>query len=247
MTTLVLAAHGSRDPRFAATMERITHGVRIRLPGVDVRLGYLDLNSPSVAGVLAGCTGRVMVAPLLLSNAFHSKVDLPAIVSDACAANPDIEVRQLPPLGDDPRIVSALIGRLDQAGIRATDGVVLTAVGSSDPTADEAVRARAAELAVRLRTPLVQTVFATRLGRDHSDLHQALRSLRRGGARRVVVSPYFLSAGLLTERVDAAVDHLAPGSLIAGPIGAHPDLIDVVCDRFRGATMASPAPFSAFR
>lgn len=247
MTTLVLAAHGSGDPRFAATMERITHGVRTRLPGVDVRLGYLGLNSPGVADVLAGCTGRVLVAPLLLSNAFHSKVDLPAIVSNACAANPDVEVRQLPPLGDDPRIVSALIGRLDQAGIRATDGVVLTAVGSSDPTADEAVRARTGELAVQLGTPLVQTIFATRLGQDHSNLRQVLRSLRRGGARRVVVSPYFLSAGLLTERIDAAMDHLAPGSLIAGPIGAHPDLIDVVCDRYRDATMATAVPFSAFR
>jgi len=247
VTTLVLAAHGSRDPRFAATMERIIHGVRTRLSGVDVRLGYLGLNSPGVAEVLAGCTGRVLVAPLLLSNAFHSKVDVPAIVSDACAANPDIEVRQLPPLGDDPRIVSALVDRLHQAGIRPTDGVVLTAVGSSDSTADEAVRVRTGELAVQLRTPLVQTIFATRLGRNHSNLHQALRNLRRDGARRVVVSPYFLSAGLLTERVDAAVDQLAPGSLIAGPIGAHPDLIDVVCDRYRDATMVTPAPFSAFR
>ena len=226
-------------------MERITHGVRTRLRGVDVRLGYLDLNSPGIADVLACCTGQVLVAPLLLSDAFHSKVDLPAIVADACAANPDIEVRQLPPLGDDPRIVSALIGRLDQAGFRATDGIVLTAVGSSDPTADEAVQTRAAELAARLRTPLIQTVFATRLGKDHSNLHHALRSLRRSGARRVVVSPYFLSAGLLTERVDAAVDHLAPGSLIAGPIGAHPDLIDVVCDRYVTIDTAVPATFSA--
>jgi sirohydrochlorin ferrochelatase len=225
-------------------MERITSGVRTRLPGVDVRLGYLDLNSPSVAQILAGCSGDVLVAPLLLSNAFHSKVDLPAIIARATATNPEIVVQQLPTLGGDRRIVGALIARLDQAGIRSTDGIVLTAVGSSDVTADEAIRERAKDLSRELGTPLVQTVFATRLGDDHSNLRRALRRLRRGGARRIVVSPYFLSAGLLTERVDTAVDHLAPGSLIAGPIGAHPDLVDVICDRYRVAASGTSSVLS---
>jgi sirohydrochlorin ferrochelatase len=219
-------------------MERITGAVRTRLPGVDVRLGYLDLNSPRIESVLAGCTGEVFVAPLLLSEAFHSKIDLPSIISRTRDAHRDITVRQLPTLGGDPRTVTALVSRLDQAGMRPTDGVLFTAVGSSDPEADDAVRTRAGDLAAALGTPLVQTVFATRLGNNHSNLHHAVRRLRRGGARRIVVSPYFLSAGLLTERVDAAVDHLAPGSLIAGPLGAHPELVSVICDRYRTAVSA---------
>jgi sirohydrochlorin ferrochelatase len=239
VTTLVLAAHGSRDPRFAATMERISDAVRARLPGVDVRLGYLDLNSPGLDDVLGSCAGDVLVAPLLLSEAFHSKVDLPAIIARVSSDNRDIAVRQLPTLGSDSRTVTALVSRLDQVGLRRTDGVLFTAVGSSDRAADDAVRAHAADLAAHLATPLVQTVFATRLGDNNSNVHRALRRLRRGGARRIVVSPYFLSAGLLTERVDAAVDHLAPGSLIAGPLGAHPALIDVVCDRYRAAVSAA--------
>lgn len=239
MTTLVLAAHGSRDPRFAATVERVTGAVRQQLPDVDVRLAYLDLNSPTVAEVLSRCTGDVVVLPLLLSEAFHSKVDLPAIIEVARRNNPAISVRQLPTLGGDPRIVTALADRLDQIGLRPTDGVLLTAVGSSDAAADEAVRMRTHELGLELGTPLVQTVFATRLGSDNVNLRASLRSLRRGGAGRIVVSPYFLSAGLLTERVDAAVDQLAPGAQIAGPLGAHPDVIDVVCDRYRTGVHAS--------
>ncbi len=236
MTTLVLAAHGSRDPRFAATVERITGAVRRQLPEIDVRLAYLDLNSPTVTAVLAQCAGDVVVLSLLLSEAFHSKVDLPAIIEQACRDNPAISVRQLPTLGGDPRVVTALVDRLDQIGIRPTDGVLMTAVGSSDAAADDAVRRRAHDLALELGTPLVQTVFATRLGPDYANLAAVLQNLRRGGARRIVVSPYFLSAGMLTERVDAAVDQLAPGAQIAGPLGAHPELIDVVCDRYRGVT-----------
>jgi sirohydrochlorin ferrochelatase len=235
VTTLVLAAHGSRDPRFAATVERITAAVHARLGDVDVRLAYLDLNTPTVSQVLADCRGEVLLAPLLLSEAFHSKIDLPALVDQARAANPTLTVRQLPTLGGDPRIITALTQRLDQVDLRPTDGVLMTAVGSSDAAADDAVRRRATELALEIGTPLVQLVFATRLGEDNRNVRAAIGRLRREGARRIVVSPYFLSAGLLTERVDTAVDALAPGAQIAGPLGAHPALIDVVCDRYRAA------------
>lgn len=240
MTTLVLAAHGSRDPRFAATVERISEGVRDRLGDTDVRLAYLDLNTPTVSEVLASeslatRSGEILLAPLLLSEAFHSKIDLPALVDQACRDNPTLTVRQLPTLGGDPRIITALADRLDQVGLRPTDGVLMTAVGSTDAAADDAVRARAADLALDLGTPLVELVFATRLGDADSAVRDAIGNLRRQGARRIVVSPYFLSAGLLTERVDTAVDKLAPGAQIAGPLGAHPALIDVVCDRYRAA------------
>ncbi|MBA4026462.1 MAG: cobalamin biosynthesis protein CbiX [Gordonia sp.] len=238
MTTLVLAAHGSRDPRFAVTVERIAKAVGEQLAGVDVRLAYLDLNTPTVHQVLSECVGEVVMAPLLLSAAFHSKVDLPALIDQACRANPAISVRQTPTLGSDPRLIGALADRLDEVGLRPTDGVLFTAVGSSDDAADGGVHQRAAELATALGNPLVQTVFATRLGADNGNLRAAVRRLRRGGARRIVVSPYFLSAGLLTERVDAAVDALAPGVQIAGPLGAHPQLVDVVCDRYRAAVHA---------
>ncbi|WP_020105593.1 sirohydrochlorin chelatase [Nocardia sp. 348MFTsu5.1] len=235
MTTLILAAHGSRDPRFAATVARISAAVRDRLGDVDVRLAYLDLNTPTVSEVLAQCSGEILLAPLLLSEAFHSKIDLPSLVDQACRDNPTLTVRQLPTLGGDPRIVTALADRLDQVGLRRTDGVVMTAVGSSDVVADNAVRARATELALEIGTPLVELVFATRLGKANETLRAAIDNLRRKGAQRIVVSPYFLSAGLLTERVDTAIDNLAPGAQIAGPLGAHPALIDVVCDRYRAA------------
>ncbi len=199
MTKLVLAAHGSRDPRFAVTVERIATAVGEQLAGVDVRLAYLDLNSPTVQQVLADCEGDVVVAPLLLSAAFHSKVDLPAIIDDACATNPAINVRQLPTLGSDPRLIGALADRLDEVGLRPTDGVLFTAVGSSDDAADGGVHQRAAELATALGNPLVQTVFATRLGADNGNLRAAVRRLRRGGARRIVVSP-LLSVGRPVDR-----------------------------------------------
>jgi sirohydrochlorin ferrochelatase len=61
------------------------------------------------------------------------------------------------------------------------------------------------------------------------------------GARRVVLLPYFLSAGMhVTEDLTAARNELASQYedvefLLAEPLGRHPLLIDVVADRVRQA------------
>src|SRR5262245_46086417 len=61
------------------------------------------------------------------------------------------------------------------------------------------------------------------------------------GARRVVVLPYFLAAGVhVAEDLTAARDELATRHpdvefLLAEPLGRHPLLIDVVADRVRQA------------
>ena len=68
------------------------------------------------------------------------------------------------------------------------------------------------------------------------------------GARRVVLLPYFLSAGMhVTEDLTAARDELARRHpevefVLAEPLGRHPLLVEVVADRVREAIRASGAP-----
>ncbi len=223
---LLLVGHGSRDPRFADTARRVRAAVSARLPGVDVGLSFLDLDEPLVGDALGAMTGECVVVPLLLAPGYHSDVDLPAIVAEH-ARHPvwsgDVVGRR--------SLVGALADRLREAGLRPDDGIVVTAVGSSNPVAEKLVRRRAIELSTLLHRP-VEVVFATRLGTDASALQTAIRRLRNAGADRIALSPYFLSAGRLTEVVDSALDRLAPGSLVAGPIGTHPTLIDAVVDSY---------------
>ncbi len=60
-------AHGSRDPRAAATVEDLLELVRESRPGLPVRAAYLDHAPPTLAGVLAGRT-EAAVLPLLLDR-----------------------------------------------------------------------------------------------------------------------------------------------------------------------------------
>jgi len=226
--TLVLTAHGSRDVRFEATARRIAAATAAALRGVRVELGFLDLNAPLVDEALAGLSGRVTVLPLLFGDGYHSKIDLPAMLAAARAVDPGLRVTQTPIVGRYSP-VPALTDRLTEAGFVADGrtGVLLYAVGSSDPGSDASVRERGAELAGALGVP-VRTVFATRLGSDGAAVTAAVDELRAEGVSRIAASPLFLSAGLLTERVERVLDRCAPGSLVAGPIGAHPSLIAAV-------------------
>lgn len=73
------------------------------------------------------------------------------------------------------------------------------------------------------------------------------------GARRVVLLPYFLSAGMhVTEDLTAARDeltkrHAGVEFLLAEPLGRHPLLIDVVADRVREAVGGSTSGTSQNR
>lgn len=226
-STLLLVAHGSRDPRFADTARRVRAATARRLPGVDVRLSFLDLNSPLVGDALTRVDGPCVVVPLLLAPGYHSEVDLPGIIAEAGTTASVITTGVV----GRTSLTGALADRLTEAGLADDDGIIVTAVGSSNPTAELVVRRRAVELSTRLHRP-VDVVFATGLGVGDIRLRTAIRRLRNAGARRMAVSPYFLSAGLLTERVEQALDRIAPGSVVAGPIGTHPALIDAVVDAY---------------
>ena len=241
---LLLAAHGSRDVRFSATARRVAAVTAQSLPGVRVELAYLDLNAPLLEDALAQLSGPVVVVPLLFGDGFHSKVDLPAILTQAHRRNPALRAAAAPVIGRHSP-VPALVDRLAEAGMRPGDGVLMYAVGSSDAGSDASIRARGRELSGVLGVP-VETVFATRLGHDGAAVADAVSRLRRQGATRIAASPLFLSAGLLTERVERRLDQIAPGSLVAGPVADHPAVIGAVVRLYRAAAPAGlPHPTTA--
>ncbi|WP_239139293.1 sirohydrochlorin chelatase [Sphaerisporangium krabiense] len=74
-------AHGSRDPRASATVEALLEDVRRARPGLAVLGAYLDHSRPSLGEALAGL-GEAVVLPLLLTEAYHSRVDIPAALRE---------------------------------------------------------------------------------------------------------------------------------------------------------------------
>jgi sirohydrochlorin ferrochelatase len=232
VTTLVLTAHGSADSRSAANARAVA-GLLTRLrPGLDVRLAFCELNSPGLIDVLNGLpsTRKAVVTPLLLANAYHARVDIPRQI--AGCGTPE-RVWQAPVLGEDDRLVSVLRRRVAQLGVSRLDdtlGVLVVAIGSSDPAAN----ARTARVAPKLLSGTgwagATTAFATLPQRS---LAEAVGRLRRQGARRVAIAPWFLAPGRLPDRVRSFA-HDA-GVQMAAPLGAHLLVAETVLDRFEQA------------
>jgi sirohydrochlorin ferrochelatase len=234
LVTLVLTAHGSADPRSAATARSVVDCIRRLRPGLDARVAFCEQNSPNLRDVLATTThGHAVVVPLLLADAYHARVDIPAMIAESGA-----DVRQAEVLGEDDRLVHVLRQRLEHAGVSRLDsgvGVLVTAVGSSRPQANARTAAVADELTLMTRWTAI-TAFATG---PQPTLAEAAEELRERGAARLVISPWFLAHGRITDRV--AEFACAQGIPMSAPLGAHRQVAETVLDRFDAAMAAHVA------
>jgi sirohydrochlorin ferrochelatase len=111
-------------------------------------------------------------------------------------------------------------------------GVVLAAAGSSHAPANAAVAAVTTRWASRVSWAGVTAAFAAAADPCIGD---AVRSLRSGGASRVAVGSWFLAPGLLPDRIVNGALEADPDALIAEPLGAAPEVVDVVLDRYAEA------------
>ncbi|MGW3039405.1 sirohydrochlorin chelatase [Kitasatospora sp. NPDC001159] len=236
MSALLLIAHGSRDPRHAATVAALVRQVRAQRPGLEVATAYLDHCAPRIPQVVGWLDDAVAV-PLLLNRAFHAKHDVPAALRAAGAGLPVADV-----LGPSPLLLAALDRRLAEAGldvrsaaVRARTGVVLAAAGSSDPAADAATRAVAAEWQRSRGWAAVEAAYASASGPRVPD---ALAALRAVGAAHTAVAPYLLAPGLLPDRIAAAS---TGADTVADPLGPAPELAALLLARYDEARRAAQA------
>ncbi|MFI0010914.1 sirohydrochlorin chelatase [Streptomyces globisporus] len=246
--TLLVIAHGSRDPRHAATVHALTERVRAERPGLRVETAFLEFNAPSVPRVLerlaAQGADEVVALPLLLTRAFHAKTDIPSVLREARARLPRLHIRQADALGPSPLLNATLGRRLREAGVRPGDlprtGLVLASAGSSDPEAIAVI----AEIARELRHTgwcAVRPAFASALLPRTED---AVRELRAEGVERVAVAPYVIAPGRLPDRIAAGAE-AAGADVLADVLGPAPELARLLLNRFDEARVPVGASLSA--
>lgn len=230
--TLLVIAHGSRDPRHAATVHALTGRVRSLRPGLRVETAFLDFNAPSVPRVLerlaAEGTRDVVALPLLLTRAFHAKSDIPAVLHQA---PPVLNIHQAEVLGPSPLLLTALERRLYEAGLdpshKRSTGLVLASAGSTDPEAIAVI----AEIARELRHTgwcAVRPAFASASLPRTED---AVRALRAEGVRRVAVAPYVIAPGFLPDRIARGARE-AGADVLADVLGPAPELARLLLQRY---------------
>ncbi|MCX5386348.1 sirohydrochlorin chelatase [Streptomyces sp. NBC_00083] len=228
---LLVIAHGSRDPRHAATVDALVRRARTLRPGLRVETAFLDFNAPSVPQALDRLALEgvrdVVALPLLLTRAFHAKADIPAVLDRAPAR---LNIRLADVLGPSPLLLATLERRLYEAGLspadRSSTGLVLASAGSTDPEAIAVI----AEIARELRHTgwcAVRPAFASAALPRTEDAVRELRAT--AGVRRVAVAPYVIAPGFLPDRIARGAAH---ADVLAGVLGAAPEVARLLLVRY---------------
>ncbi len=232
---LVALAHGSRDPRSARTVRELVSEVRAMRPDLRIETAFLELSRPDfhtvVDRLVRSGVEEIVVVPLLLTEAYHARVDVPSTVAEAMARHEGLKIRvtQVLGLGQhfldvlDRRVRESLVG----ARVRELDGLVLAAAGTTDPLAMQSIQRLARLWGQRHRLPVVPAYASA----SPPATGEAVRALRAQGRRHIAVGSLFLAPGLLYDR--AAELALEAGAVaVAQPFGADPDVAHVVLARY---------------
>jgi len=227
----VLTAHGSADPRSAASAHELAHTIRRMRRDVDVRVAFCEQNSPNLRDVLAvpaRTPSWCVAARRCVSRPRRHPRDDQRI--GATCRQADCSARTTAHRG-----ASATLDARRSVATRLQRWVLVTAVGSS--------RAQANARTASVRRPTrgahqVDRHTSVRNG-PQPTLAEAADVLRARGATRLIIAPWFLASRSITDRIaDYARAHRIP---MAAPLGPHRLVADTVLDRFDEAVAARAA------
>jgi len=217
---LLAVAHGSRNPAATDVIKVLARQVRRLAPVLDVHVAFIDHAAPTLPEELTAAGPGAVIVPLLLSTGYHLTTD----ISDAAGS---AGARVAGPLGPDDLLLTALTGRLAEAGVPDGTPIVLAAAGSADPAAAGEVEQQAELLAGRLSVPVV-AAFATAA---KPTVPEAVAQLRAQTSGPVAVASYLLAPGHFQDQLaDSGADW------VTAPLGGHPALAGLVIDRYRTAS-----------
>lgn len=213
---VVACAHGTDNP----DGRRLVDGLRDDLSGALREAGihavvheaYVDVQQPALPDVLAALPAgdRAVVAPLLLSEGFHTGVDIAEAVAGRAGTT------AAAPIGADPRVAEVLAERLFASGFAPGDAVVLAAAGTRIEAGQQQARRVADLLAERLGQPVTPAFCSA----ASPSVAAAVADARASGAARVGVASHLLAPGFFHDRLstvgaDYVSDPLLPSVTIA--------------------------------
>jgi sirohydrochlorin cobaltochelatase len=110
--TLVLFAHGARDPLWAQPFERLRVLVQAARPELSVQLAFLELMQPDLPGLVAsevaGGAVKITIVPVFLGQGGHVRRDLPQLIEALRQQHPDISIEAVAAVGEDDAVLQAI-------------------------------------------------------------------------------------------------------------------------------------------
>lgn len=248
---VLLLGHGSRYPEGQQEFFRLTCLVQQRLGTLAVRAAFLELCEPLVAEGIRACVEAgaktILAIPVFLSGARHVKEDLPLELKQARTDYPQISIQYGNPLGMGPPIQEILEERVYEAvspGALVSMDLLLAGRGSPDAVVIQELENLGQILQNRIRCRSITTSF---VDRTHPSVDEGLEACLAGGSKGILLLPCLLFPGIVLDRIHHAVaqfkrSHPEIPVVVARPLGAHANLVDLILTRVHQCEQALPTP-----
>jgi sirohydrochlorin cobaltochelatase len=243
MKAVLFVGHGSRDPEGNDQIHQFVEGFLPDLnPLVLYETCFLEFARPDIAEGIERCVARgateVALIPLMLLPAGHSKIHIPAAIDAAKEKYPGVTFTYGKPIGIHYETSVILKERLQAAGIDPDeadeqDAVILLGRGGSDADANSDLCKIARILWEKTSFETVEPAF---YGVTKPSLPQAVERVKKLGAKKIIILPYFLFTGVLIKRIEQDLalfreQYPELSFTLANYFGFHPKLKVIVADR----------------
>jgi len=110
--TLILLAHGARDPHWAAPLQRIAAALAAQAPQQRVATAFLGMLAPSLEECVEAAIGRgdsdFVIVPVFIAEGGHLKRDLPERLVALRQRHPQARFTQERAIGEAEAVVNAI-------------------------------------------------------------------------------------------------------------------------------------------
>ncbi|AEH48112.1 sirohydrochlorin chelatase [Parageobacillus thermoglucosidasius] len=247
MKAVLFVGHGSRDPEGNDQVRQFVEQLKPNIKAsIHVETSFLEFGRPTIREGIDRCVSagarEIIVIPMILLAAGHSKLHIPAEIDEAKKRYPHVAFIYGRPIGIHEQTFSILKTRLKEIGENIENpapetAVVLLGRGGSDPDANSDLYKISRLFWEQTNYFLVEPAF---MGVTAPSLDDAVERCVKLGARKVVVLPYFLFTGVLIKRLEKKVEQYGfqypnVNFALAGYFGFHPELKTIMLDRLEEA------------
>ncbi|MGO1572235.1 sirohydrochlorin chelatase [Corynebacterium casei] len=207
----IALSHGSRHAQAAPGIDKLVARTA-ELTGAYGKAAHLEFNTPSLVDASLELRehgfDEATLMPLLFTNGFHMRYDVPNVMEEARRVS-GVELHPTPGLGTGTELLEILETQLARdVAPEENPHVILYAVGSSNPQANESV----VRLAVRLADATglqTSTLFATSGAGKAGYLwgSEGLR-LQATAHPRMHMLPLFVTQGLLLDSLNHSLPNM---------------------------------------
>ncbi|MRD73708.1 cobalamin biosynthesis protein CbiX [Rhodocyclus tenuis] len=110
--TLILFAHGARDPQWDAPLHRIAAAIRERSPGQQVTMAFLGLRAPTldtcVETLVADGHRSLLIVPIFVANSGHLIREMPPLIDALQTRFPQVQIALADAVGEAEPVVQAI-------------------------------------------------------------------------------------------------------------------------------------------